>query len=88
VGCVLCESLLCRCPQPPPPDPDLVAWAAVGRSGMCVHSSTVEDCAGCQVRNFRAAIRRTAQDLIDIAHDYHVLDPRRLRARLILEELK
>ena len=33
------------------------AWASVGRSGACVHSKTVEGCAGCRVRNAEAVVR-------------------------------
>lgn len=44
---------------------ELKAWAAVGRSGICVHSFYVENCSGCQCRE----LLRIVQCLVDSHKD-------------------
>lgn len=39
----------------------LKGWAAVGRSGNCIHSKTAKDCAGCQIRVLRELLSRLRQ---------------------------
>lgn len=41
----------------------LRVWATVGRTGACIHSKTVDDCAGCQIRVLRAAARELLEIL-------------------------